>query len=189
MPPSVEYLRRIALAAAMVDEFEWNTQNTNKQLLASNYSTFWSLVVCENFNPKMDPLLSSSMQQASCKCEMPRFELKRSHTSFLAIKRCHRTKFEKVIKLTWSFGRGLTLSRFSSQTTVSWAIGPLNKEFPSHSCLAHSFSAVFCSNVLVRHPNGLPWNILLDNVIKQGTAKSIRIHFHKWVVILKYRTV
>jgi hypothetical protein len=30
---------------------------------------------------------------------------------------------------------------------------------------------------------------LLDNVIKQGTAKSIRIHFHKWVVILKYRTV
>jgi hypothetical protein len=41
---------------AMVDEFEWNTQNTNKsQLLASNYGTFWSLVDCENFNPKTDP--------------------------------------------------------------------------------------------------------------------------------------
>ena len=37
--------------------------NTGKtQLLASNYSTFRSLVVCENFNPKVDPLLSSSMQ-------------------------------------------------------------------------------------------------------------------------------
>ena len=30
--------------------FEWNTQNTNKtQLLASNYGTNQSLVVCENF--------------------------------------------------------------------------------------------------------------------------------------------
>jgi hypothetical protein len=51
-------------------------QNTNKtQFLASNYGTFRALVVCENFNPKKDPLLSSSMQQASCKCEMPRLEL------------------------------------------------------------------------------------------------------------------
>jgi hypothetical protein len=38
---SVECLRRIALAAAMVNELEQNTQNTNKtQLLASNYGTF-----------------------------------------------------------------------------------------------------------------------------------------------------
>ena len=37
----VECLRRIALTAAMVDEFEQHTQNTNKtQLLASNYGTF-----------------------------------------------------------------------------------------------------------------------------------------------------
>jgi hypothetical protein len=37
MPPSGECLCRIALAAAMVDDFEENTQNTNKtQLLASN---------------------------------------------------------------------------------------------------------------------------------------------------------
>jgi hypothetical protein len=41
MPPLVECLRRIAPAATMVDEFEQNTQNTNKtQLLASNYGTF-----------------------------------------------------------------------------------------------------------------------------------------------------
>jgi hypothetical protein len=51
-PPLVECLRRITPAAAMVKEFESNTLNTNKtQLLASNYGTFWSLVVCENFNP------------------------------------------------------------------------------------------------------------------------------------------
>jgi hypothetical protein len=68
MPPSGKCLRRITPTAAMVDEFEWNTQNTSKtQLLASNYSTFRALVVCENLNPKTDPLLSSSMQQASCK--------------------------------------------------------------------------------------------------------------------------
>ncbi len=60
----VKCLHRITPVAPMVDEFEWNTQNTNKtQLLASNYSAFWSLVVCENFNPKMDPLLSSLMQR------------------------------------------------------------------------------------------------------------------------------
>jgi hypothetical protein len=41
MPPLVECVRRIAPAATMVDEFERNTQNTNKtQLLASNYGTF-----------------------------------------------------------------------------------------------------------------------------------------------------
>jgi len=52
MPPSAECLRRITLAAAiMVKEFESNTQNTNKkQLLASNY------------DPNMDPLLSSLMR-------------------------------------------------------------------------------------------------------------------------------
>jgi hypothetical protein len=50
MQPSGECLRRIALAAAMVNEFVETTQNTNKtQLLASNYSTFRALVVCENF--------------------------------------------------------------------------------------------------------------------------------------------
>ena len=53
MPPSAECLRRITMAAAMVKEFESNTQNTNKkQLLASNY------------DPNMDPLLSSLMRRA-----------------------------------------------------------------------------------------------------------------------------
>jgi hypothetical protein len=42
--------RRIASAAAMVNEFIETTQNTNKtQLLASNYSTFRALVISENF--------------------------------------------------------------------------------------------------------------------------------------------
>jgi hypothetical protein len=57
MPPLVECLRHIAQAATMVDEFEQNTQNTNKtQLLASNYGTFWSLVVCENFGTQNGPI-------------------------------------------------------------------------------------------------------------------------------------
>ncbi len=48
-------LGRIAPAAAMVNKFVETTQNTNKkQLLASNYGTFWALVlvVCENFIPQ-----------------------------------------------------------------------------------------------------------------------------------------
>jgi hypothetical protein len=41
MPPSVECLRRIAPAAAMVNEFVETTLNNNKtKLLPSNYSTF-----------------------------------------------------------------------------------------------------------------------------------------------------
>ena len=87
----------ITSSAAMVKEFKSNTQNTNKtQLLASNYGTFRSLVVCENFNPKTDPLCSSSMRQASCNCETSRLELK-SSAKFLAIKRCLQTKLWKVI--------------------------------------------------------------------------------------------
>jgi len=46
--------------------------------------------------PEMDPLLTSSMLQASFKSEMPRLELK-SWRTFVAIKRCQRTKIRKVI--------------------------------------------------------------------------------------------
>jgi len=68
MPLSGKCLRCIAPVAAMVNEFVETTQTTSKtQLLASNYGTFWSLVACENFMPKTDPLLSSSMRQASFK--------------------------------------------------------------------------------------------------------------------------
>ncbi len=103
MPKLVECLHRIAPAAAIAEKFEWNTQNTNKtQFLASNYGhTFRSLVVCENFNPKTDPLLSSLMWQASFKCETLQLELEISAT-FLATKRCQWTKFGKVIKLARS---------------------------------------------------------------------------------------
>ncbi len=56
MPPSGKCLHRIALAAAMVNEFVETTQNTNKtQLLASNYCTFRALVNSENFIPQNRP--------------------------------------------------------------------------------------------------------------------------------------
>ncbi len=56
MPPSGKCLRRIAPAAAMVNEFVETTQNTNKtQLLASNYSTFRALIISENFLPQNGP--------------------------------------------------------------------------------------------------------------------------------------
>ena len=56
MPPSVECLRRIAPAAAMVNEFVETTPNTNKtQYLASNYGTFRVLVNSENFIPQNGP--------------------------------------------------------------------------------------------------------------------------------------
>ncbi len=46
----------IAPAAAMVNKFVETTQNTNKkQLLASNYGTFWALVVSENCIPQNGP--------------------------------------------------------------------------------------------------------------------------------------
>jgi len=60
MMPVVECLHHIATAAAIVIDFEWNTQNTNKtQLLASNYGKFWSLVVRENFMPQNGPYYSA----------------------------------------------------------------------------------------------------------------------------------
>ncbi len=51
--------------------------------------------------PPLGPLLSSLMQQALFKCEMPRLELK-SLQIFLLLKCSQRTKIGKVIKLTWS---------------------------------------------------------------------------------------
>ena len=77
IPPSSECLRLIAPAAAMVDKFEGNTQNTNKtQLLASNYDTvhFVYYMFMRILGPKTDSLISSLMQQASFKCETPRLE-------------------------------------------------------------------------------------------------------------------
>jgi hypothetical protein len=56
MPTPGKCLRRIAPAAAMVNEFVETTQNTNKtQLLASNYSTFRALITSENFIAQNKP--------------------------------------------------------------------------------------------------------------------------------------
>jgi uncharacterized protein YfaT (DUF1175 family) len=53
MSPSGKCLRRIAPAAAMVNEFVETAQNTNKTpLLASNYGTFRALINSENFIPQ-----------------------------------------------------------------------------------------------------------------------------------------
>jgi len=61
-------MRCIAPAATMVNKFVETTQHTNKtQLLASNYGTFWWIVVYENFNPKTNPLLSSMMRPSCVK--------------------------------------------------------------------------------------------------------------------------
>ena len=66
MPPSGECLRHIVPAATMVEEFVENTLNTNKtQLLPSNYGTFDRWLFVRISYPEMDPLLSSSMQQAA----------------------------------------------------------------------------------------------------------------------------
>jgi len=56
MPPLGECLCRIAPVATMVSEFVENTLNTNKtQLLTSNYGTFRTLVISENFIPQNWP--------------------------------------------------------------------------------------------------------------------------------------
>ncbi len=98
MPPLGKCLRRIALVAAMVNKFVETTQNTNKtKLLASNYGTFRALVFFVRISYlKTDPLLRSSMQRVSFKCETLRLELKSSR-SFLAIKHCQRTKLKKLL--------------------------------------------------------------------------------------------
>jgi hypothetical protein len=56
MPPSGKCLRRIAPAAAMVNEYIENKQNTNKKLfLVKDYGTNRSLVVHENLTPQKGP--------------------------------------------------------------------------------------------------------------------------------------
>ncbi len=73
-------------------------------------------------------LLSSSMRQASFKCETPRLELKSSR-SFLAIKRCQQTKIGKVIKLARSSKKS---GRISATLAVKLlkSLGLINCENP-----------------------------------------------------------
>ncbi len=95
MPPLVKCLHHIAPAAAMVNKFVADKQNTNKKLFFKLITSLWIFFL------KMDPLLSSSMQQASFKCETTQLELK-SLQIILAIKCCQRTKIGKVINLARS---------------------------------------------------------------------------------------
>jgi hypothetical protein len=67
------------------------------------------------------------MQQALFKCETPRLELKSSQ-SFLAIKRCQRTKIRKVIKLARS-------SKKSGRISATIAVKLLKVPFEvPHGC-------------------------------------------------------
>jgi uncharacterized membrane protein len=81
--------------AVMVNKFVETTQNTNKtQLVASNYGTFWALVVCEIFYTPKQTLYSGHQ------CDKLRKNVKRhlkSSATFLAIKRCEGTKIGKAI--------------------------------------------------------------------------------------------
>ena len=104
MPPLGECLCRITQADAMADEFVEKTQNTNETpLLASNYITFRSPIVCENFILQNVPSTQLvNFGATSCvKYETAQLELKSSWT-FLAINNCQRTKIRKVVKLAQS---------------------------------------------------------------------------------------
>ena len=92
MPPLVECLCRIALAAAMVDEFERNTQKTNKtQLLASNYGTFQALVVYEDFGTQHGP----STLHIDATCDKLRVKLKHHNWSRRA---CGQFQLSNVVR-------------------------------------------------------------------------------------------
>ena len=76
-----------------------NTKHLQALLLASNYGALRSLVVTIILGPKLDPLLSSLMQQrqqALFKCEMPWLELM-SLWRYLAIKHCQGTKSKMLL--------------------------------------------------------------------------------------------
>ncbi len=81
----------------------WSTisNKTHKTLTKHNFQLattvhFECQLLVRISYPKTDPLLRSSILQASFKCETPRLELK-SLRSFLAIKRCQRKKIEKLL--------------------------------------------------------------------------------------------
>ncbi len=79
----------------------WSTNLLKQHKTLSKHNFYLATTVFERqllvriSYPKTDPLLSSSMRQASFKCEMQQLELKSSR-SFLAIKHCQRTKCKKL---------------------------------------------------------------------------------------------
>ncbi len=91
---------RLSACAVLPRRLPWltNSNKLNKTLKKHNFYLATTVhfdryvVVCDNFNPLTDPLLSSLMHRASFKCETPQLELESSAT-FLAIKRCQQTQF------------------------------------------------------------------------------------------------
>ena len=78
-----------------------NTKHQQKTIFSKLTYSRPNAKVVRTSHPKLDPLLSSLMRQASLKCEMPRLELQCSG-KFLAIERCERTKIGKVSNLAQS---------------------------------------------------------------------------------------
>jgi hypothetical protein len=97
MPPLGKCLRHIAPAAAMVNEYIENTQNTNKKLfLASDYGTNWSLVVYENFIPQKGP--STQLVDGTSCIKMSYATIEAEELMDISsYQSCQRTKIRKVI--------------------------------------------------------------------------------------------
>ena len=79
MPPSSEWLHRIAAVAAMADDFSQKNKTLTKTYFCKPYGRPKPKAIRISY-PKLDPLLSSSIKQT------PRLELK-SLAKFLCIKR------------------------------------------------------------------------------------------------------
>jgi len=91
------HLRICTFVWPMHQQNHQNTTNTQKTPSDGNRST---MIFCKFVYlcvSQQNHSLGLSMWQASCKCEMPRLELKSSQT-FLSIKRCEGTKIGKGIK-------------------------------------------------------------------------------------------
>jgi hypothetical protein len=116
----------------------------------------WSLVVCENFVIQKDPLLTSLMWQASFKCETPQLKLKSSRT-FLAIKRCERTKIGKVIKQSRS--SKLRWAHVCAHSPIS-----VNCNVFECSCSPPSTMEFCFSNQKETRPLLLPASLLVRNL-------------------------
>ncbi len=101
MPPSGEWPRRIAPAAAMVDDFEKKRKNTTKTQLLSSFLTVdqrKKVSISKTQGPSTHVLGTTS----SPNCNHYATSQPEQYRFFLTIKRNKKTKIWKVIKLEQS---------------------------------------------------------------------------------------
>ncbi len=135
--------------------------------------------------PKTDPLLRSSMRQASFKCEAPRLELKSSR-SFLAIKLCQRTKSKKVINRSRSSLKswahiimgGNTTLRVQAGTKTSHPIGFYCRNSTGIPSITDTTPPTNIINMVCRLPplrRGIFGYTRLDagNLFRRGWARTL----------------